>query len=113
MNSLVLDWEKAIKTKNFKSTIYLIQKELNKVYEEIEKPNKIILDLIAKIEIHLLISIDKNKGIMKEWVDEGIVHNIPRTLEWINLELKEVQEVNKSNKRLNDLIIKIDETIRN
>ena len=111
MNSLVLDWEEAIKTKNFKSTVYLIQKELNKINEELQVPNKIILDLIAKIEIHLLIFVNPNKGVMKEWVSEGIVYNIPRTLQWINLELKELQTTTKSNKRLNDLILKIDSAI--
>ena len=49
---------------------------------------------------------------MKEWVESGIVHNIPRTLEWINLDLKEIQSLDKSNKRLNELIVKIDDAIK-
>ena len=112
MNSLVLDWEVAIKSKNFKSTVYLIQKELNNINEELEFPNKILLDLIAKIEIHLLIFVNPNKGVMQEWVNDGIVYNIPRTLQWVNLELKEIQNTTKSNKRLNDLILKIDNAIK-
>ena len=52
MNSLIIDWDKAIESRNFKSTIYLIQTELNEIYKELESPNKIILDIIGKIEIH-------------------------------------------------------------
>ena len=53
-----------------------------------------------------------HKGVMKEWVESGIVHNIPRTLEWINLDLKEVQNLDKANKKLNELIVKIDAAIK-
>ena len=111
MNSLIIDWDKAIESRNFKSTIYLIQTELNEIYKELESPNKILLDIIGKIEIHLLIHFVPHKGVMKEWVESGIVHNIPRTLEWINLDLREIQRLDKSNKRLNELIVKIDDAI--
>ena len=91
--------------------MYLVQTELNEVYQEMEEPNKTILDIINKIEIRLLLGFVPHKGVMKEWIDEGIVHNIPRTLEWINLDLKEVQDSTRS-KRLNDLIDKIDDIIK-
>ena len=111
LNNLIIDWEKAIEHRNYKSILYLVQTELNELYKEMEEPNKTILDLINKIEIRLLLGFVPHKGVMKEWIDEGIVHNIPRTLEWINLDLKEVQDSIKSN-RLNELIIKIDHVIK-
>ena len=111
MNNLITNWEKATESRHYKSILYLVQAELNEIYKDLEEPNKIILDIISKIEIRLLIGFVPNKGVMKEWIDAGIVHNIPRTLEWINLDLKEVQDLGHSNKRLSDLIQKIDDVI--